>query len=719
MRSVQPSLPSDAPLSDADASRYLRRLPPSVLKSQGMLPPPLVLVILDGMGDYSGHSAKEACLADDGGNDVQGGGHGHGNALPIKACDTNYDSLPYGLQMAGTFSPLELASIIKLQNDATSSDGLHVITRNGRSGTMDSVRSGLACGSDTAHLNLLGFDPREYYRGRGSFETIGSGLIMKAGDIAFKCNFATMAHDSEGATAPSAGSEDFFSSPTSTPLVVNRRADREFTREGPILCEALNGLVLTHDLNGNPFKLAIGNPDTKTSPSAALRNSHSSGNGEAISYEVLVRYATEHRCGVVLRGPYLSDAITGTDPLVNNKSLMWCSPVAKLPLPQQVADLWFSYQSKAGLPITEEAKELFIKKDRVLWAEYNEALLTSQVVNAASAAMTRVLMHHDINLKERLPAGKSLANVVLLRGAAKLSDKMPSFTLRHGMRPIAVAPTAIIKGLAITAGFSLIDPVEGATGGYDSKLVNKSIAVEEFFADQQRTFGELFKDAFGEDGGRAQQIISRIRASKEDGHHTGSNTVKEVGGSVNRNRQTAVVEMGRFDDDEDKGGSAVRQHSGSPRRNVAGGRPFAAEEELINISAIARLASFVEKDLVDFVFLHVKGTDDAGHDKDLPKRVAMARKAGQEVLQHLWDTLPVGSTIAVTADHSTPVTLGDHSTESVPFSVAKKVLSSAASSANHDGALYFSEASCELYGSLGRFHGEQMLTILKRAHETQ
>jgi len=30
---------------------------------------------------------------------------------------------------------------------------------------------------------------------------------------------------------------------------------------------------------------------------------------------VSVRYATEHRCGVVVRGPGLSDAISGTDPL--------------------------------------------------------------------------------------------------------------------------------------------------------------------------------------------------------------------------------------------------------------------------------------------------------------------------------------------------------------------------------------------------------------------
>ena len=36
---------------------------------------------------------------------------------------------------------------------------------------------------------------------------------------------------------------------------------------------------------------------------------------------VSVQYATEHRCGVVLRGAGLSDAISGTDPLRDNLPL--------------------------------------------------------------------------------------------------------------------------------------------------------------------------------------------------------------------------------------------------------------------------------------------------------------------------------------------------------------------------------------------------------------
>ena len=46
----------------------------------------------------------------------------------------------------------------------------------GLCGVMDPVEPGLACGSDTAHLSLFGYDPRTYYRGRGAFESMGAGV---------------------------------------------------------------------------------------------------------------------------------------------------------------------------------------------------------------------------------------------------------------------------------------------------------------------------------------------------------------------------------------------------------------------------------------------------------------------------------------------------------------------------------------------------------------
>ncbi|GKB95137.1 probable 2,3-bisphosphoglycerate-independent phosphoglycerate mutase [Tanacetum coccineum] len=44
-------------------------------------------------------------------------------------------------------------------------------------------------------------------------------------------------------------------------------------------------------------------------------------------YEVRVRYATEHRCGVVMKGPKLSGNISGTDPLKDNRLLLQAQPL--------------------------------------------------------------------------------------------------------------------------------------------------------------------------------------------------------------------------------------------------------------------------------------------------------------------------------------------------------------------------------------------------------
>ena len=57
---------------------------------------------------------------------------------------------------------------------------------------MDVIAPGTPPGSDTAHLSLLGYSPKEVYTGRGPFEAVGVGIDVKSGDIAFRGNFATV-----------------------------------------------------------------------------------------------------------------------------------------------------------------------------------------------------------------------------------------------------------------------------------------------------------------------------------------------------------------------------------------------------------------------------------------------------------------------------------------------------------------------------------------------
>lgn len=270
----------------------------------------------------------------------------------------------------GYKTPLQVAKVPNL--DAIASAGVN--------GLMDPVEVGLACGSDTAHLSLLGYDPRVYYRGRGAFESMGAGLAMSPGDIAFKSNFATLDEK--------------------TGIVTSRRADRHFEEEGPILCAALDGMKL---------------------PSFP-------------EYEVRVRYATEHRCGVVVKGPKLSGNISGTDPLKDDRQLLQAKP----------------------LDDTDEAKH------------------TAAVVNELSKEISRLLVSHPVNEK-RIAEGKNVANVVLLRGCG-IRIEVPPFEEKHGLRPCMVAPTKIIAGLGLSLGIDILE-APGATGDYRTLLTSKSTAI--------------------------------------------------------------------------------------------------------------------------------------------------------------------------------------------------------------------------------------------------
>ncbi|MEM2122140.1 MAG: phosphoglycerate mutase, partial [Candidatus Bathyarchaeia archaeon] len=70
------------------------------------------------------------------------------------------------------------------------------LASNGLVGLIDIVSPGVRPGSDVAHLSLFGYDPYRYYTGRGGFEAAGAGLDLKLGDVALRCNYATM--DNEG-----------------------------------------------------------------------------------------------------------------------------------------------------------------------------------------------------------------------------------------------------------------------------------------------------------------------------------------------------------------------------------------------------------------------------------------------------------------------------------------------------------------------------------------
>jgi 2,3-bisphosphoglycerate-independent phosphoglycerate mutase len=81
--------------------------------------------------------------------------------------------------------------------EAAKTPNLDALARRGKTGLMYSVRKGVAPESDVAVISLLGYDPFKYSTGRGIIEAVGAGISLKDGDLALRCNFATLGNGTE------------------------------------------------------------------------------------------------------------------------------------------------------------------------------------------------------------------------------------------------------------------------------------------------------------------------------------------------------------------------------------------------------------------------------------------------------------------------------------------------------------------------------------------
>ena len=140
--------------------------------------------------------------------------------------------------------------------EAADTPAMDRIAREGACGLLDPIAPGRPAGSDTSHMALMGYQPEKHYRGRGPFEAKGVGIEVKPGDVAFRCNFATV----EGRK------------------VVDRRAGR---------------------IKSGTDQLA----------EAIKRNV-----GKIEDIQIIFEPSVEHRAAMVLRGPGLSHEITEIDP---------------------------------------------------------------------------------------------------------------------------------------------------------------------------------------------------------------------------------------------------------------------------------------------------------------------------------------------------------------------------------------------------------------------
>lgn len=262
--------------------------------------------------------------------------------------------------------------------EATAKPVLDKIAKDGVCGIIDPIAPGITPGSDTATLAMLGYDAVKVYSGRGALEAVGSGVKVLPGDVAFRCNFATV---------------------NKALVVLDRRAGRIVNEDASRLTESLRKVRLHESLN----------------------------------VKFLLKNTVQHRAALVVHGPKLSSAVSGSDPEVAGKKVLEIKP----------------------LDATLEARH------------------TAKVMNSLSEEFRRILKDHAVN-KERAERGLPEANMVLFRGAGTV-PKIETLQKRFGIKTACVAAVSLIKGVCKIAGMDLIN-VKGATGTPNTDYMAKAEA---------------------------------------------------------------------------------------------------------------------------------------------------------------------------------------------------------------------------------------------------
>lgn len=91
-------------------------------------------------------------------------------------------------------------------------------------GMVSMVPEGMAPGSDTANLAVMGYDPRVYYTGRSPLEALSIGVDMKDTDVSYRCNLVTLSEED---------------CPYEERQIIDHSSDEISTEEAGILIEAL------------------------------------------------------------------------------------------------------------------------------------------------------------------------------------------------------------------------------------------------------------------------------------------------------------------------------------------------------------------------------------------------------------------------------------------------------------------------------------------------
>ena len=106
----------------------------------------------------------------------------------------------------------------------------------------------------------------------------------------------------------------------------------------------------------------------------------------------------------------------------------------------------------------------------------------------------------------------------------------------------------------------------------------------------------------------------------------------------------------------------------------------------------------------DLVFVHVEAPDEAGHERDCVKKVKAIEDLDKRLLGKLLGGLKEPCVIALLPDHPTPISIGTHTRDPVPFAIQSPFLVA-------DGVQKFDEFSAR-NGAFGLVERESLVSLL-------
>ena len=109
----------------------------------------------------------------------------------------------------------------------------------------------------------------------------------------------------------------------------------------------------------------------------------------------------------------------------------------------------------------------------------------------------------------------------------------------------------------------------------------------------------------------------------------------------------------------------------------------------------------------DLVFVHIEAPDEAGHCKDIALKVKTIEDLDKRLLGRILDKVPEPYAIAILPDHPTPIKIGTHSREPVPFAIKSPFL-------KPDGVKKFDELSAKK-GAYGLVENDYLISLLLAA----